>query len=101
GVLEVAGAALVDQRVGIYPQVAQHAIGDVGVAELILDDAQRRDQAIGARQGGHILRRAHIGRRADQLGVRRDNQSPRQTLDVLLVGLVRALDQPALLNPRA
>ncbi len=89
-VAEVGGVALVDQGVGVDPEVSQHAVGDVRVAELVLDDPDHGHEGLESRRvrGG-----LEVCRGADQLRVAGHDQRPCEPLHVVLARVLRPFDQ--------
>ena len=91
--LEVPGVTLVDEGIGVDAEVAQHAIGDVRVAQLVLDDAQRGDIVVHAGQARRVAHGVEVGRPTDELGIGRDDERAREPRNVGRRGLLRPLQQ--------
>ena len=89
-VLELARLALVDQRLHVDAEVAQQAVADVRVRELVLDDRDRRAEVV---QRGRVRGRAQVRGGGDELGVRGDGEDPADALQVLRGHVLQALDQ--------
>jgi hypothetical protein len=93
---EVRRRPFVDQRVGVDAEIAKHPVGDVRVTQLVLDDPDDGDEGL---EPWRVLGRLQVGRRADQLGVTRDDQGTGQALDVVLGRVLGQLDQLPLAKP--
>ena len=93
--LELPRLALVHEPLLVYAQVFQQMIGNVRMAQFILDDGQRGDHRVSARC---FLGRTPVRRCADQLGIARDGQDANQLLFVLRAHLAFAFDEPTCLD---
>ncbi len=85
---------LVQQVVTADAQVLEQPIGDIGVAQLILNDRHRADHRVG---GWSVLGGVEVRRRAHQLGVALHRELRDQRILVSLRHLVFGLDDEAAL----
>ena len=86
------GLALVDQRRHVDAEIAQQAVADVGVRELVLDDRDRGAEVV---QRGRVRGRAQVRGRGDQLGVGGHGEDAADPLQVFRRHVLQPLDQLA------